>query len=68
MSIESTNVENIITVVGGEVVSNLENKTIIPPTKSVEKDSPEKEDVLTIALEGKWIQEKSNKEAEISDR
>ena len=35
MSRESTNVE-AITVVGGEVISDPENeKTIIPPTKSV---------------------------------
>ncbi len=68
MSIESTNVENIITVVGGEVVSNLKNRTEIPPTKSVKKDSPKKEEVLTIALEGEWAQEKSNKQAEIGDR
>ena len=67
MSRESTNVE-AITVVGGEVISDLENeKTIIPPTKSVEKDSPEEEKVLTIKLEGKWPPEKSNNKDEIDD-
>lgn len=67
MSRESTNVE-AITVVGGEVISDLENeKTIIPPTKSVEKDSPEEEEVLTIKLEGKWPPEKSNNKDEIDD-
>ena len=44
MNRESTNVD-AITVVGGEVISDPNNdKTIIPPTKSVEKDSPEEED------------------------
>lgn len=67
MSRESTNVE-AITVVGGEVISDLENeKTIIPPTKSGEKDSPEEEEVLTIKLEGKWPPEKSNNKDEIDD-
>lgn len=67
MSRESTNVE-AITVVGGEVISDPENeKTIIPPTKSVKKDSPEEEKVLTIKLEGKWPPEKSNNKDEIDD-
>lgn len=67
MSRESTNVE-AITVVGGEVISDPENeKTIIPPTKSVEKNSPEEEEVLTIKLEGKWPPEKSNNKDEIDD-
>lgn len=67
MSRKSTNVE-AITVVGGEVISNPENKkTIIPPTKSVEKDSPEEEEVLTIKLEGKWPPEKSNNKDEMDD-
>ena len=67
MSRESTNVEAII-VVGGEVISDPENeKTIIPPTKSVEKDSPEEEEVLTIKLEGKWPPEKSNNKDEMDD-
>ena len=67
MNRESTNVD-AITVVGGEVISDPNNdKTIIPPTKSVEKDSPEEEEVLTIKLEGKWPPEKSNNKDEIDD-
>ena len=43
------------------------DKTIIPPTKSVEKDSPEEEEVLTIKLEGKWPPEKDNNKGKEED-
>ena len=67
MNRESTNVD-AITVVGGEVISDPNNdKTIIPPTKSVEKDSPEEEEVLTIKLAGKWPPEKDNNKGKEED-
>lgn len=60
MNRESTNVD-AITVVGGEVISDPNNdKTIIPPTKSVKKDSPGKEEVFIIELKGNWPPEKDN--------
>lgn len=67
MNRESTNVD-AITVVGGEVISDPNNdKTIIPPTKSVEKDSPKEDEVLTIKLEGKWPPEKDNNKGKEED-
>ena len=67
MNRESTNVD-AITVVGGEVISDPNNdKTIIPPTKSVEKNSPEGEPVLTINLEGRWLPEKDNNKGKEED-
>lgn len=56
MSKASTNVElESISVVGGEVISDGEKTTKIPPEGKLNKVSnPKDEEIITITLGGKW--------------
>lgn len=61
MSKESTNVElKPITVVGGEVITDTERTTDIPPKGKLNKDSdPKEQETVVIKLGGKWPPEKA---------
>lgn len=59
MSKESTNVElEPIEVVGGEIITDTQRETQIPPKGQLKIESPENEETVTIKLGGKWPPEK----------
>lgn len=62
MSKESTNVElEPITVVGGELITDAEQKTQIPPEGMLQIDSMENEEFIKLNLSGEWPPKENSK-------
>ena len=69
MSKESTNVElEPIDVVGGEIITDGKEKTVIPPEGMLKIDSdPKTSEVIIINLEGEWPKEKAKQNKQKDD-